>query len=177
MATSKAHPDPEDAIAILTADHKKVNALFKKFSDMKEEGSNQDKAAIVKQVCNELTIHTALEEEIFYPAVRKAIEDADLMDEAIVEHACAKGLIAQLEAMDPKDDFYDARVTVLGEQIDHHVEEEEGNMFIQAKKSKLDTLSLGAKMRKRRLALVGELQIADADRDEVPQKKKASGRR
>lgn len=177
MATSKTHNDPQDAIAILTADHRKVHALFEQFSTMKEKGSDQDKAAIVEQVCNELTIHTALEEEIFYPAVRKAIDDADLMDEALVEHAGAKQLIEQLLSMDPSDELYDAKVTVLGEQIDHHVEEEEDDMFVQAKKSKVDTSALGAKMLKKRMALLGELGIENEDGEEVPVKKKASGRR
>ena len=84
---------------------------------------------MVRKICNELTVHAQIEEEIFYPAVRKAIDDGDLMDEALVEHAGAKELISQLEAMDPEDELYDAKVTVLGEQIDHHVKEEEGEMF------------------------------------------------
>ena len=169
MTKSKAQADSQDAIAMLTADHKRVKALFKEFSALKEDGSKKEKAAIVDKVCNELTIHATLEEEIFYPAVRKAIQDADLMDEALVEHACAKELIAQLESMDSEDDLYDAKVTVLGEQIQHHVKEEEGDMFIQAKKAKLDTAALGAKMLKRKLALMADMGMADQDEpDEEP---------
>jgi hemerythrin superfamily protein len=146
----------QDAIAMLMADHKKVKKLFADFDKLKEEGSDEDKSAIVSQICNELKIHTELEEEIFYPAVRKAIDDSDLMDEALVEHAGAKDLIAQLEDASPDDDLYDAKVTVLGEQIEHHVKEEEGAMFPKAKKAKVDTEALGAAMLKRKIALIDE---------------------
>jgi hemerythrin superfamily protein len=144
----------QDAIAMLMADHKKVKKLFSDFDKLKEDGSDEDKSAIVEQICNELKVHAQIEEEIFYPAVRKAIDDSDLMDEALVEHAGAKDLIAQLEDADPEEDLYDAKVTVLGEQIDHHVKEEEGDMFQKAKKANVDTKPLGAKMLKRKTALM-----------------------
>jgi len=147
----------QDAIAMLTADHKKVKRLFSDFDKLKDAGSDEDKASIVDQICNELKIHTELEEEIFYPAVRKAIDDGDLMDEALVEHAGAKDLIAQLEDASPEDDLYDAKVTVLGEQIDHHVKEEEGDMFPKAKKAKVDTEALGATMLKRKITLMEKM--------------------
>jgi hemerythrin superfamily protein len=156
-----------DAIAALMADHKRVKALFEEFEEMKEEGDEEDKDDLVRQICGELTVHATLEEEIFYPAVRKAIDDADLMDEATVEHACAKELIAQLEEMEVGDDLYDAKVTVLGEQIEHHVKEEEGEMFAQARKAKVDMAALGKKMEKRRAELVAELGLdEDEDGDE-----------
>ena len=151
----------QDAIAMLTADHKKVKKLFADFDKLKEAGSDEDKASIVDQICNELKIHTELEEEIFYPAVRKAIDDGDLMDEALVEHAGAKDLIAQLEDASPEDDLYDAKVTVLGEQIDHHVKEEEGDMFPKAKKAKVDTEALGATMLKRKITLMEKMGMND----------------
>ena len=151
----------QDAIAMLTADHKKVKKLFADFDKLKDAGSDEDKASIVDQICNELKIHTELEEEIFYPAVRKAIDDGDLMDEALVEHAGAKELIAQLEDASPEDDLYDAKVTVLGEQIDHHVKEEEGDMFPKAKKAKVDTEALGATMLKRKIALMEKMGMND----------------
>ena len=151
----------QDAIAMLTADHKKVKKLFADFGKLKDAGSDEDKASIVDQICNELKIHTELEEEIFYPAVRKAIDDGDLMDEALVEHAGAKDLIAQLEDASPEDDLYDAKVTVLGEQIDHHVKEEEGDMFPKAKKAKVDTEALGATMLKRKIALMEKMGMND----------------
>jgi hemerythrin superfamily protein len=161
----------QDAIDLLTADHKKVKKLFADFDRLKEEGSDEDKSAIVDQICDELKIHTELEEEIFYPAVRKAIDDSGLMDEALVEHAGAKDLIAQLEDASPDDDLYDAKVTVLGEQINHHVKEEEGEMFPKAKKAKVDTEALGATMLKRKIALMGKMGISaddDGDADARP---------
>lgn len=157
---------PADAIAMLTADHRKVKGLFKEFAKLKESnGSDEDKADIVKQICDALKVHAEVEEEIFYPAVRAAIDDKDLMDEALVEHAGAKELIAQLEEMDPDDDLYDAKVTVLGEQIDHHVQEEEGDMFLKAKKAKVDTLDLGEEMAERKETLIAELGVSEEDDD------------
>lgn len=144
-----------DAIVALTADHKRVKALFKEFATLKEKrgNKNDEKAELVKRICRELKIHAALEEQIFYPAVREQITDEDLMDEALVEHAGAKDLVEQLESMAVDDDLYDAKVTVLGEQIDHHVKEEEGTMFPKAKKAKLDTKTLGAEMAQRKSQL------------------------
>ncbi|HEY2685232.1 MAG TPA: hemerythrin domain-containing protein [Steroidobacteraceae bacterium] len=162
MAATHKAPE-QDAIALLTADHKKVKTLFGRFDKLKESGSDDEKSELVVTICNELKIHTSIEEEIFYPAVRKAIEDSDLMDEALVEHAGAKDLIAQLEDMDTDDDLYDAKVTVLGEQIDHHVKEEEGEMFPKAKKAKVDTVALGAKMLARKTELKEQMGIADED--------------
>ena len=147
----------QDAVAMLMADHKKVKKLFSDFDKLKDEGSDKDKSAIVVQICNELKVHAELEEEIFYPAVRKAINDSDLMDEALVEHAGAKDLIAQLEDANPDDDLYDAKVTVLGEQIEHHVKEEEGDMFPKAKKANVDTEALGATMLKRKIVLMDKM--------------------
>jgi hemerythrin superfamily protein len=167
MATNRKALE-EDAIALLTADHKKVTTLFGQFDKLKEKGGDEEKSDIVTTICNELKVHTAIEEEIFYPAVRKAIEDSDLMDEALVEHAGAKDLIAQLEDMDTDDDLYDAKVTVLGEQIDHHVKEEEGEMFPKAEKAKVDTVALGAKMLKRKIEFKAEMGIADDDDSAEP---------
>ncbi len=157
--TGKVGRDDADAVEMLKADHKAVKALFKKFAALKSDGDAdaEEKTAVVHKICTALTVHTTIEEEIFYPAVRKAIADADLMDEALVEHAGAKELVAQLESMDAEDDLYDARVTVLGEQIDHHVEEEEGEMFPKAKKAKLDLEALGASMAARKEELQTEL--------------------
>ncbi len=157
----------QDAIVMLMADHKKVKTLFSQFQKLKEGGGEEEKTSLVQQICTELKIHTQIEEEIFYPAVRKAIEDADLMDEALVEHAGAKELVAQLEEADPADDLYDAKVTVLGEQIDHHVKEEEGEMFPKAKKAKVDTESLGKAMTKRKQELQAEMGMAEAEQPSV----------
>ena len=138
---------------------------------MKDDGSGEEKAAIVQQICMELTVHAELEEEFFYPAVREQIGDDDLMDEAEVEHAGAKDLIAQLESMEPDDDLYDAKVTVLGEQIDHHVKEEEGEMFPKVKKAKVDTSALGAEMASRKE------ELAPSDDEPEPQATAAKRKR
>jgi hypothetical protein len=145
VATPTTHA--RDALVLLKEDHRKVKKLFKDYARLvKSEGDGSQKAALVEDICLELKVHTRIEEEIFYPAVREAIEDEDLMDEAIVEHASAKDLIAQLEGMDPGDDYYDAKVTVLGEYINHHVEEEEEEMFPKVKKSDLDTKGVGMQL-------------------------------
>ena len=179
MASKKSTETSEtqDAIAMLMADHKKVKKLFSDFDKLKEDGSDADKSALVEQICNELKIHTALEEEIFYPAVRKAIKDSDLMDEALVEHAGAKDLIAQLEGASADDDLYDAKVTVLGEQINHHVQEEEGQMFPKAKKAKVDTEALGATMLKRKQALKQEMGLPAEQGDQERPRTAGGGKR
>ena len=155
--TEKKSTKTESAIDILTADHKKVHKLFKDFEKLKEEGSPEDKAAIVLEICTELTIHAQVEEEIFYPAVRAAIDDEDLMDEAEVEHAGVKDLVAQLQTMSPDDALYDAKVTVLGENVDHHVEEEQDEMFVKAKKAKVDLEILGEEIAQRKEELLAQL--------------------
>jgi len=154
QAKTPSAPAAKDAISMLIEDHKKVKKMFMDFEKlMKSEGKEAEKGSLVAKICEELTIHTQIEEELFYPAVRAAINDDDLMDEADVEHAGAKDLIAQLEDMEPGDDHYDAKVTVLGENIDHHVMEEQDEMFPKAKKAKLDLAALGAQMLKRKQEL------------------------
>lgn len=156
QAKPKTATAAKDAVSILTEDHKKVKKMFTDFDKMKTAGKDEEKGALVEQICEELTIHAQIEEEIFYPAVRAATGDDDLMDEAEVEHAGAKDLIAQLETMEPGDDHYDAKVTVLGENIDHHVKEEQEEMFPKAKKAKLDLAALGTQMLERRQKLQSE---------------------
>jgi hypothetical protein len=151
------HPD---AIALLKADHRKVEELFEKY-----EKTRSKKADIAKTICLELTVHTMIEEEIFYPACRAAEIDADMMDEANVEHDGAKMLIAELEAGSPDDDFYDAKVKVLSEEIKHHVKEEEqrGGIFSQAREADLDLEALGEQMAARKKEL-----LAQAKADGLP---------
>jgi len=144
-----------DAIALLKADHRKVEELFEKY-----EKTRSKKADIAKQICMELTIHTMLEEEIFYPACRAAGVEADMMDEANVEHDGAKMLIAELEAGAPEDDFYDAKVKVLSEEIKHHVKEEEqrDGIFAQAREVDLDLAQLGEQMVARKEELMAQVK-------------------
>ena len=139
----------QDAIELLTADHEKVKGLFEQFEKVSDR-SKVNKKKFADQICLELTVHAQIEEEIFYPAVRAATKDNDMLDEAIVEHASAKDLIAQIREMDPGDDLYDAKVKVLAEQIEHHVSEEEEEMFEQARESKLDLAALGEEMAMRK---------------------------
>lgn len=147
-----------DAIAMLREDHKRVDTLFKRFDKIKDDSTHSQKQALVDEICVELTIHATLEEEILYPAARDALGDKghELLDEAEVEHATAKDLIAQLESAIPGDDLYDAKVAVLGEYVKHHVKEEHDEMFPKLRKSGMDLKSLGAQMRERRAALLGD---------------------
>jgi hypothetical protein len=150
----------QDAIAMLKADHRKVEKLFASYEGEKD---NDRKAEIAKQICQELIVHTLLEEEIFYPAVREKADDEDKLDEAQVEHDSAKGLIAELLEGEPTDDFYDAKVKVLSEQIKHHVAEEEEphkGIFAIAEKKKLDIKELGQELAQRKEELLKEMGAA-----------------
>lgn len=142
-----------DAIALLIADHKKVKDLFEQFEGLSDR-SKASKKKIADEICMELTVHAEVEEQVFYPAVRNPIKDEDLMDEAVVEHASAKELIAQILEMDPGDDLYDAKVKVLSEQIEHHVGEEEDEMFPKVRKSGVDLVALGEEMEAFKMKLV-----------------------
>ena len=165
-ADPKGRNNETDAIALLTADHKTVKGLFKEFEQLtKKDDVDEQKAQLVRQICNELTVHAQVEEELFYPAVREAIDDDDLMDEADIEHASAKDLIAQLQDLEPGDDHYDARVTVLGEYVDHHVKEEEGEMFPKARKADVNTAELGEEIAERKQELKAELGIEEEQDD------------
>ncbi|MGZ3159163.1 MAG: hemerythrin domain-containing protein [Burkholderiaceae bacterium] len=134
-----------DAVKLLINDHKEVKDLFAQFEALSDR-SKASKKKIAAQICAALTVHTKIEEEIFYPAVRKVLKDDDLMDESLVEHAAAKDLIAQIQEMDPGDDLYDAKLKVLSEQIEHHVGEEEDEMFPKVRKTNLDLVTLGEEM-------------------------------
>lgn len=151
---SKKKPD---AIMLLKEDHRTVEDLFEQFENAR---SKDRKQSIATQICTELIIHTMIEEEIFYPALRGRIED-DLLDEAHVEHDGAKILIAELLQSDPDANFYDAKVTVLSEEIKHHVREEErpsSGMFSQARNADVDLAALGERMLRRKEALKAEFK-------------------
>ena len=141
-----------DAIALLKADHRQVEEWFEQFEKARDEGRKQDLAA---RICKALKVHTTIEEEIFYPAFLDATEDKDLHHEAEIEHDGAKKLIAEIEGSNSKDDYFDARVTVLSEMIKHHVREEEqpGGMFAKARKSDIDLVELGEQLRARKIEL------------------------
>jgi hypothetical protein len=140
----------EDALALLAADHKAVQTLFREFQKLVErQGSSNEKAAVAQRICDELSVHALLEEEIFYPAVRAAIEGEDLIDETRVERATVRNLIDQLRDMEPGEHFYDATVSVLGEYVDHHVEEDE-EMFCKTRQAALDMRTLGQQMAERK---------------------------
>jgi hypothetical protein len=143
----------QDAIKLLTQDHREVEALFEKFEKASGDGR---KEKLARQICTELKIHTMIEEEIFYPALRGKIDDDDL-DEALVEHDGAKVLVNDIEAGEPDDRFYDAKVQVLQEEIEHHIREEEkehGNIFSQARKTDVDLEALGERMAARKAELM-----------------------
>ena len=144
-----------DAIDMLKQDHDKVEKAFRDF----EKIDRQDTEAcrqLIRTVCEDLKLHTTLEEEVFYPAVREAIGDEDLMNEAAVEHETAKMLIDQLENTDSDDPSYFATFTVLGEYVRHHIKEEQGEMFPAAKRAKVDLAALGERMRARKEDLQAE---------------------
>jgi len=156
VSTQGAMPGAQDAIALLTADHREVSDMFEQFENLSDR-AKATKAKLTTKICNALIAHTTIEEEIFYPAVREAVKDEDMVDEAVVEHAAAKDLIKQLQEMDPDDDLYDAKVKVLGEQIEHHVKEEEEEMFEKASKSGLDMIELGQEMAQRKQEILATL--------------------
>jgi len=146
-----------DAVSMLTSEHREVADLFEQYEALGDR-AKAGKKRLADQICTALTLHAMVEEEIFYPAVREAGKEAEeMVDEAVVEHASAKDLIAQIQEMDPEDELYDAKVKVLSEQIEHHVQEEEKDMFPLARKGKLDLEALGAEMamRKEELAAAG----------------------
>lgn len=157
-ATRSAATRQPDAIKLLTQDHRDVKALFKEYDKLvKAEADDGQKQALAEQICEMLTVHAQIEEELVYPAAYDVLpEEADLVDEAQVEHASAKDLIKQIRSMQPSDELYDAKVTVLGEYIDHHVKEEEKEMFPKLKKTELDLKELGASLQARKSELTGE---------------------
>ena len=152
-----AEQGKQDALKLLAQDHREVESLFEQFEKASGDGR---KEKLAKQICTELKIHAMLEEEIFYPALRGKVEEDDL-DEALVEHDSVKLLINDIEAGGADDDFYDAKVKVLQEQVEHHVKEEEkqqGNIFTQARHADVDLEALGEQMQARKEELLRQAE-------------------
>jgi hypothetical protein len=150
---------PQDGLQLLAADHRKVEGLF---ADFEKASGSSAKQKLVKQICTELKVHTAIEEEIYYPAIRGKVEE-DALDEAYVEHDSAKLLINELEAAEPDEEFYDAKVKVLQELIEHHVKEEEkqrDNLFQQTRAADMDLVALGDRLAARKAELTA---LAESD--------------
>lgn len=143
----------DDALELLKRDHREVEQLFRKFEQSKDEN---ERSALAERVCLMLKVHTQIEEELFYPALRGKL-DEEMLNEAVVEHASAKKLIAEIEAADADDTFLEAKVKVLQEQIEHHVQEEENEMFPKVRKTDLDLAAVGSELAERKMSLMAQL--------------------
>ena len=152
--TARTRMEEMSAIDLLEEDHRQVEDFFEEYEKL-EDGSAKEQLAL--KICMALQVHTQIEEEIFYPEARKAIAKPELVDEAIVEHASAKQLIAEIEAMEVGDNLRDAKVKVLGEQVSHHVEEEESELFPEVEGSEMDLQALGQRMADRKTELLKQL--------------------
>jgi hemerythrin-like domain-containing protein len=149
----------QDAVSLLSADHAEVKQMFETYRQLVDENADDEqRAELARQICSMLTVHAEIEEEIFYPSMRENIDDELVLDEAEVEHSAAKDLIEQIEGMDPSDALYDAKVIVLGEYIEHHVQEEENEIFPQAEKSGVDLDELGAELASRKRELMATIE-------------------
>lgn len=145
----------KDAIAVLKEQHQEVKKLFGQFDKAKAEGR---RAELCRQICMELKVHTQIEEELLYPQAHDEINDPELVDESLVEHRAAKELIAEIEGTDPSDEMFAARMQVLEEQIDHHVKEEETELFPKIRKSDMDLKQIGEQLRQRTKELKAEMK-------------------
>jgi len=143
-----------DAIALLKADHRAVEKLFGQFEKARD---TDRKKALADKICLELRVHMQMEEEIFYPTSREYLKDEDIVDEAVVEHAAAKDLMGEIAGMEPGEELYDAKMTVLREQIEHHVEEEEDEYFPKVKKTDMDLKAIGAQLKARKGELMAQM--------------------
>ena len=153
-----------DAVSLLANDHADVAELFDEYGALVDsEAADEEKQALAERICAMLTAHSTIEEEIFYPAAREALEEQDLLDEAEVEHATAKDLIEQIQSMDPTDELYDAKVKVLGEYVSHHVHEEEDEIFPRCQSSEMDLEGLAEELSARKEELMEELGMNDEE--------------
>jgi len=161
--TKRAEPD---ACNLLDTDHRNVKKMFSAYEELTKSraaSASQKRRDLATEICNELTVHAQIEEEIFYPALREAIKETDLLDEAEVEHASAKDLIAQIQQATEVDDKFDAKVMVLGEYIDHHVKEERNEIFVKARAARgLDLMAMREQLQTRKEELMAELSGVNA---------------
>jgi hypothetical protein len=142
---------PVDAILLLDLDHREVEAFFERFDQTKDDAEKEE---LARKICLALTVHAEIEENIFYPAAGAATDEADLLDEAVVEHQAAKALIAQILEMEPGEELFDAKVTVLGEYVRHHITEERDQLFPKVRDSGLDLYALGAELAQAKIDLL-----------------------
>jgi len=150
--------DEQDAVSLLTSDHAEVKQMFEEYRQLVHDNADDDRRAeLAGEICSALTVHAEIEEDIFYPVLRERLEANLALDQAEVEHAIARDLIEQIEAMEPDDALFDARVLVLAEYVEHHVQEEESEIFPQAEKSGIDLDELGAELADRKNELLAEL--------------------
>ena len=172
--STSANDAPRDAIALLKQDHRAVESLVSQF----EEADESEQSELAERICNMLTVHAQIEEEILYPAAKEALsedeEDAELVPEAEVEHASAKDLIAKIQGMTSDDESFKATVKVLGEYVKHHVKEEENEMFPALRKTDVDLKEIGARLSERKYALMEQMGIEE---EEPPQQRKRSAGR
>lgn len=172
---SQSHTKSQDAITLLTDDHKKVQKMFNDYAKLAEKGSDDDKDELARTICAELTVHAQIEEEILYPAAGEVLDEIELIEEAEVEHASAKELIAQIESMQVDEELFDAKVTVLGEYVNHHIKEEQDEMFPKLKKSDLDLDVLGVELQERKTELMAEMGIDDLLKESGSMRGKSKG--
>lgn len=159
-----APDEASDALELLSADHDRVQRLFETYSELVvADADDAEKREVVEELCLLLTVHATLEEELFYPAARRALDEEDLIDEAQIEHDSARELIDELLAMDASDELYDDRVRLLEEAIGHHVEQEEGELFPALRNAGLDLEALGEQMAARKEDLIAELSELPRD--------------
>ena len=144
-----------DALELLAEDHRKVEEMFDEYDEM--EGNDKRRGELAEQICNELTVHAQIEEEIFYPRAREATKDNELIDEAIVEHGSVKHLVEEIKGMEPGEDLFDARVRVLEEMVKRHIQEEEEELFPELTSAGMDTEAMGEELADRKQELMAEL--------------------
>ena len=170
MASIGNHQDgPADALALLRADHEQVRLLFAQYESLRGlEDAEEMMAELVDDLCDALIVHTMIEEELFYPALRAATDDDELFDDAELEHAGARELISQLEVMYPGDEHFDATLSVLFEEVEHHIAQEESEMFELARASNLDLAALGHRLALRRAQLGEDMSAPPAAFDGAP---------